>query len=248
MTGECVGVDISVDPAKTFVAVTEWTPTRAMVVEVRGGCDDDTIAAYAERGLMGIDCALGWPDPFVEFVATAQRGLEQPVLADDAAAWRRSLSLRATDQFVFEATGQRPLSVSTDRLGVVAMRVASLLAQLRGSGAPITKDATDPRVVEVYPAAALRAWSIECRGYKKSAEVRRGVVEALEAALPSLVWEAGTREWCIEVDHALDALLASLVVRAVVLGRYTPPPVNLRDRALREGWIAVPSVAVAELV
>lgn len=243
----CVGLDISVDPAKTFVAVTEWGHSGVVVTEVRGGCDDDTVVDYAARGLMGIDCALGWPDAFVDFVAHAQRGLEHPIRASDAASWRRGLSLRHTDEFVVEATGQRPLSVSTDRLGVVAMRAASLLAQLRASGVPIVKDGTDPRVVEVYPAAALRVWSIECTGYKKSAAIRSRIVETLERELPGLEWGPDVRGWCIEVDHALDALIAALVTRAVAVGAYLKPPPGLEAHARREGWIAIPTVALAEL-
>lgn len=42
----------------------------------------------------------------------------------------RDLSYRLTDLFVRDAAGLWPLSVSTDRIGIVAFRAARLLADL----------------------------------------------------------------------------------------------------------------------
>ena len=51
---------------------------------------------------------------------------------------------------------------------------------------------------------------------------------------------------CAEADDELDALVASLVTRAAVLGRTHPVPPGEREAALREGWIAVPRPGTLE--
>jgi hypothetical protein len=60
---------------------------------------------------------------------------------------------RATDRFV-DGIARRPLSVSTDRIGVTAMRCARLLQEVgeeRGKRLDLTGE---DHVVEIYPAAA----------------------------------------------------------------------------------------------
>ena len=72
---------------------------------------------------------------------------------------RESLRHRTTDLFVRSLDlGSTPLSVSSDLIGVVAMRGAwlqSAWAQRWGRLEP--RDGSG-RLVETYPAAALRAW------------------------------------------------------------------------------------------
>jgi Protein of unknown function (DUF429) len=65
---------------------------------------------------------------------------------------------------VREETGVDPLSVSSNLLAICAMRCAHLLVELAGEGA---LDRTGAGLVaEVYPAAALRQWGLDPRGYK----------------------------------------------------------------------------------
>lgn len=239
-----VGVDLAADPSNTAAAVLEWRAGTVTLVELAHPCTDDDVLRLAPDALVGVDCALGWPDPFVEFVAEVQTGLAHPVRGD-AAAWRRSLAYRITDEAVREVTGRRPLSVSTDRLGLVAMRLASLVAALRGAGIEVRKDARPP-LFEVYPGAALRLWGFATRGYRVSAEVRAHIVDDLEHRLPGLGLGAH-RELCIEVDHALDAVVAALVARAAGLGRFHPVPDEVRRTVEREGWIVLPSGPIEDL-
>jgi predicted RNase H-like nuclease len=148
--------------------------------------------------------------------------------------------LRRTDLWAWRQLGfPPPLSVSTDRIALPAMRAASLL-----SGLPdrVALDGSDV-VVEAYPAAALRRWGHPSRGYKgtKGSEARgslvRGLLVETEAWL-HLSDEQVNR--CLSSDDAFDALVAALVARAATLSMVEPIPDEDRVAATREGWIAIP--------
>jgi hypothetical protein len=62
-------------------------------------------------------------------------------LCGAAATWR-SLAFRRTDEHVRTTTGVIPLSVATDRIGVTAMRAASLQALLMRQGHDIQRSGT----------------------------------------------------------------------------------------------------------
>lgn len=215
-----LGIDLAAQPKRTAMAAIEWSERRAVVAELVVGVDDDAaLAAMARAEWTGIDAPFGWPNAFVEAMsAFAERG-----------EWRDGeLRLRATDLAVRRITGITPLSVSSDRIAVVAFRCARLLSRLE----------TVDRVVEVYPAAALHQWKIERRGYKggraAQREERRAVRERIVAALPD--WLDLDADACAASDDALDAVLAALVTRAAALKLTYPPEGDVA----REGWIHIP--------
>jgi Protein of unknown function (DUF429) len=129
-------------------------------------------SVLAGGGIVAIDAPFGWPVPFVEAVERHRAGLP---FGDTPS---RSLRLRTTDQSI---EGRPPLSVSSDRIAAVAFRAARLLDALGG----VRRDGQD-RVIEVYPAAALRRWKLELPGYKRDAGLRARIVTALATALPVL--------------------------------------------------------------
>ena len=191
---------------------------------------------------IGLDCPLGWPEPFVEFV---RRHHDERVLdPTEQVADRRHLAYRATDLALLER-GFRPLSVSADRIGHVAFRAASLLPKIDDS----TDRSGAGRVVETYPASSLQVWQApHHRGYKGSARaterselaewvVERSGVEADETTLATI---RGS-------DHALDALVAALTALAAARGLVEPVPDGHLDLARREGWIRLPACALKEL-
>jgi len=155
------GIDLAAQPAKTGAVLVDWSSEPPTVVLARSKFTDEQILALCEnvtrqRGRVGIDCPLGWPRPFVDFVGAhaANRPLPTTELST------QSLRLRATDIAVVQRRlGRRPLSVSTNMLGVTALRAARLLAELRDRGMPVDR-AGRGTVCEVYPAASRSAWGL----------------------------------------------------------------------------------------
>ena len=164
--------DLAAEPEGTAVARVDWLAGRAVVRDVRWGADDGAVlAALAEAGSAGIDCPLGWPDAFVAFVVAHQRGLVPVPVGIADRGWRRSLTLRVTDQVVRQEIRLTPLSVSADRIGHVALRCASLLALFAQQGHEVSRDGSG-KVVEVYPAASLKIWGLPWRGYKRPGDTQ----------------------------------------------------------------------------
>ena len=99
------------------------------------------------------------------------------------------------------------------------------------------------KIVEVYPAAALRIWDFNAERYKR-AENRQTRLDLLTAIIARTAdWlqvSEGVRALCEASDDALDALVAALVARASACGGCEDLPPEHRALALREGWIALP--------
>lgn len=239
-----LGIDLAADPAKTAACVLDWRDGRAEVVELEVGCGDQRLVQLAEAAsYIGLDSPLGWPDAFVAAISDHAGERPWPGLdAPDAKAFRRRLSLRATDEAV-AATGLLPLSVSTDKLGVTAMRCALIVEFLKRSGRSAPRDGSG-EVIEVYPAAALRRWECPHKGYKTgaaAAAVRRTIIETIARDAPWLELDDIGRTRCVSSDHVLDAVVAALVTRAAAVGSTERPPPPLVEQARREGWIHVPA-------
>ncbi|NLF05947.1 MAG: DUF429 domain-containing protein [Actinomycetales bacterium] len=239
------GVDLAAEALRTAVAVIEWHDGGAHVAELRlGVSDDDILATIPTADVTGIDCPFGWPDAFVDLVVAHRDGsLVAP--ASSARAWRRPLTMRATDLHVHATTGLTPLSVSADRIAHAALRLTAILATLESRGVPCARDGS-ARVVEAYPAAALQTWGLPFRGYKRGAgtTARAGLVDRLQERAPWL--ELGAFEQtCCASDDALDAVVCALIARAAAVGHTVPAPDAAQAR--REGWIHLPTAPLATL-
>ncbi|MHC5796353.1 DUF429 domain-containing protein [Lacisediminihabitans sp. FW035] len=245
------GVDLAAEPLGTALAVIDWSAYTARVVEVTVGASDAQIVAVAPSVTsLGIDCAFGWPDDFVAFVAAHSTGdRTDRSLAERGGTgmeWRRRLAYRETDRETRRLTGRWPLSVSTDRLGLTAMHCAALLESLEQTIGPVDR-AGGGVVAEVYPSATLRRWGFSTVGYKTDAGIRSTLLGALLERAPWL--DAGSvAEVMVASDDAFDAVIASLAARAHALGRWHRPPPESLDRAGREGWIVLPTVDLSELL
>ncbi|MBL7260458.1 DUF429 domain-containing protein [Paractinoplanes lichenicola] len=222
-----LGVDLASADERTAMARVEWSGGVSTVRDLRLGVSDgELLEAIRAVDKAGVDCPLGWPSAFVEYVA----GPRKPVAAD--AAWRRTLAYRVTDQVVRAETGINPLSVSADRIAYVAFRGANLLAHLG-----IDDRSGNDVVVEVYPAASLRRWGLTHRGYKVSGH--DALLDELLAAAPWL--DLGPYgELCRTSHDAFDAVIAALAARAAALGKYVAPAPAQQEAARVEGWIALP--------
>ncbi|MCH0565918.1 MULTISPECIES: DUF429 domain-containing protein [unclassified Streptomyces] len=262
MTGSravTVGVDLAASARRTAVCRAVWGGGNGLTPEfLVPEWDEDLLALIRAADRTGLDCPLGWPSSFVATVGAHHRGEALPTPdryedREDGRAGLDPLRFRLTDDLTWKATRMRPpLSVSTDLLGVVALRAARLLAALGSPDAPVPRDGSGP-VAEVYPAAALRCWGIRPRAsYKRAgaeagpvrADIVRSVEEGLGVALAEPV-----RAQCVDNHDRLDALLCALVARAVQIGG-TRGPRTAAERAAaeREGWIHLPCARLSALV
>ena len=219
----------------------EWGE-RAAVVGIELGREDGQIVEEMGRAdCCGIDCPLGWPREMVRAVGRyAAEGVWSGV---EKTAFR----YRRTDLAVIERLREQmgkplyPLSVSSDRIALTAWRIAGLRELLDRRFDRAGSD----NVFEVYPAAALQLWGFDRRGYKESGSagrvVRARLLAAIRQVAPWLEWEDPSLESaCVESDHALDALVASLITRAAALGLTYPNEPDDLALAQEEGWIHLP--------
>lgn len=229
------GIDLAARGERTAACRIEWAAGRARVLELQpSGIDDERIVdLIAKAHTTGIDVPLGWPDGFIAAVSAHHASLGW------AGGELAQLRMRATDEWVHEHTGRWPLSVSTDRIGVPALRAARLLD---GIPAAADRSGTGP-VVEVYPAAALSIWGFQSRRYKRvaGAVARRALVQAFRQRTEKwLELDGASWRTCESSDDGFDALVAALVARAAACGLTEPCPPELRAVAAREGWIMLP--------
>lgn len=256
------GIDLAAEPKGTALAIVEWTPTGALLVELRVGIADgqivEILSADTERAAngsagacpaavdaIGIDCAFGWPDDFLAFITDHSAGRRVDRSLDEGMEWRRRLAYRETDRDARVRTGRWPLSVATDRLGLTALHCAALL-DLLGERFGTVDRSGGGLVAEVYPGATLRLWNFDTRGYKADPAARRILIDVLIERAPWLNLN-GFLPTLIASDDAFDAMIAAIAARAKALGYTSGPPEHKRDQARREGWIALPTVELDAL-
>jgi len=204
----------------------------------------------------GIDAPFGWPDDFVKDLNSHHSGRGWTSGMDNKLErfrWRR------TDDFIrkyWDRPHRRtPLSVSADKIAMVAMRCAVILADLVDHHGPEAADRTGLGMVcAVYPSAALRYWTDghehslnphESYRRKPASERRRQLAAIVQERLrledpDDLLWR------CAERDDALDALVCALIARAALLGLTVPAPVEDKRISL-EGWIHLPNAPLGRL-
>lgn len=239
-----LGIDLAAQPANTSACAIDWGPARPRLSRLESGLDDEALLdAISDADQVGIDAPFGWPDDFVEAVSAHRNQSGWPGSGEDQDVYRFHLSFRATDRRLIERGARRPLSVSTDLIGVVAMRCAYLLDRLAARGEPVDR-AGSGKVIEAYPAPALSGWGLSAIGYKSRVGVARipELLDRLEEGVGGIEMTPQERERAGSDHNCFDALVASLVARAAALGLTQPPESEEdRDRATREGWIHVPT-------
>ncbi|KEP75109.1 branched-chain amino acid aminotransferase [Microbacterium sp. SUBG005] len=244
-----VGVDLAAGAPGTALAEIIWSGGAARLERLEIGMTDADIVASVASGevWLGVDCPLGWPDAFVDFVG-AHHAATDPLLGpvEGHADWRRPLVYRHTDHVVRERIGRWPLSVSTDRLGVTALRGAGLLRRLAAAGFPVDR-AAEGRLFEVYPGGSLRLWGLDTTGYRVDAARRAVLLDALTARAPWLDMGPFAPLAVAKAD-AFDAVIAALATRAGALGLFEPPAPGVLDVVRREGWVVLPDSPLEGLI
>jgi hypothetical protein len=233
-----LGVDLAASDDKTAACLIRWAEGKATVEDHVASASDTTLVELGQRAdKIGIDVPFGWPRDFVGAVNSHHKHSDWPDVDKD------HLRYRATDREVYEKTGRPPLSVSSDRIAVPAMRAAPLLTRMAG---PTIDRAGMGKLVEVYPAAALRRWNLVAEGYKgkkakKTAKRLDLVKQVIEKAGDKLQISAKARAACEDNDNVLDAVIAAFVARAKAAGLCDVIPEAAQDFASEEGWIALPA-------
>ena len=236
---QTAGVDLAAQAAHTGVCVIEWGDApRCDELKVGAG-DDEIIAAAAASVKCGIDAPFGYPVAFSAFVAGHDAFDPEARPGVDTEPFR----LRATDVWVWRQHGRRPLSVSTDLIGVTALRCARLQLMVAAETGEAVDRTGRGRLAEVYPAAALAAWGLDAVGYKRRTEGSRALLADLAGRVVTrfgIELTVAHRRLVETVDDAFDALVAAVIAREIVAGRTQGPPAHLEEAARREGWIHAP--------
>lgn len=243
------GVDLAAEPKGTAVATIDWQSDHAELVDLELGVDDKQIMdACASSVKVGIDCALGWPVDFIDFLNSHSNlvGLDSAPAFDGGSDLRRNLAHRETDRHVREVTGRWPLSVSTDRLGMTAIRCAGLLSKWQASGTPIDRTGAG-KIVEIYPGASLRLWGFDTAGYRSSETIRVKLLADIKTQAPWLSLGAHEPLMLASCD-AFDSVIAAFAARSAQLGRFNGPKESQLERAKIEGWVALPQGPLSALL
>ena len=240
-----LGVDLASQAQKTATCLIRWDGGSAHVECLKIGLEDSALLELFGRpdtgpDKIGIDAPFGWPGDFVEAIHKHWNSMHWPSV--DCVDVSR-LRLRRTDCAVKEKVHLTPLSVSADKIAMTAMRAARLLAKVHDDGEDVDRSGTTSRFVEVYPAAALKTWGLPFKSYKgKEAEKedRRDKLVCDLARKAGLNLTDEVRSGCRESDDKFDAFVAALVTRAAATRCCEPIPGEDRERAAKEGWIALP--------
>jgi len=234
------GIDLAAEPKSTALALIDFSGTTAKLEQLLLGVEDSQIVKETKDAIkIGIDCAFGWPVEFYNFLTQHMDPSLKPQGIDGDMQWRRRLAFRETDRQVREVIGRWPLSVSTDRLGLTAMRNAGLLARFQESGVDTDRSGKGT-TVEVYPGATLRLWSFDTTNYRISQEQRQKLIAKLKQDAPWLDISKH-EDLMYQSTDAFDAVIAALAARAVALDLYLKPSKEQLDKARVEGWICLPS-------
>ena len=231
-----LGIDLSSQPKNTAACRIEWSEGGGVQVDAPVlRCDDSALhKLIAVSDAVGIDAPFGWPEAFRAAVGEWQKDAWS-----GQAEFQESVRLRITDRavrdrFKSSKTKLTPLSVSTDRIALPAMRAMALLNR-HG----VTDKSGDGQFFEVYPAGTLACWDLPCRSYKNGfgATDKRGrILAGIRRLFPQMQIPAGY----LECDHALDALVASITTKMAKDGNTIEPNDSELANARIEGWIHLP--------
>ncbi|MEQ8842357.1 MAG: DUF429 domain-containing protein [Acidimicrobiales bacterium] len=226
-----IGVDLGAQPARTSVCEMAWDE-RPAVVAIDSAADDDLIVEWCQGAdAVGIDSPFGWPLGFVDLVR--RQATTESTLTGTTS---EELRMRRTDVFAWRETGKQPLSVSTDKLAIVAFRCVRLLERLRGPA--FDRSGTDG-VYEVYPGGALAKWGLPSRAYKRTKGLP--VRERIVAELAPVIDFGPFAPRVLDCDDDLDAVLCAYLAGLATQGATRPPPADDAAFAAVEGWIHLPS-------
>lgn len=187
------------------------------------------------RILLAIDAPLGWPSALSDALKNHTAG--QPI-ADSKEMTFRRLTERNLRRLEFG--GHSPLEVAADKIARATHEALSVLGEIRtrtGLDFPLAWDPEimDNAVIEVYPAASLKARGLPSKSYKKPGESEKR--REIAGNLVDLV--RGLDRYCEGSADVFDAGLCLLAAADFLSGKSLPPSEAELETARREGWIWV---------
>ncbi len=232
------GFDAATAHRKCGLAVGWWSSERLVVERAflpssRAALVEELAGAVEDGALLAVDAPLGWPVACAEELGQHEAGA---ALGGTIHAFFR----RETDDDVHRRFGKRPLEVGANLIGRTAFSTLAVLGDVRrhaGLAVPLAWSAAEAQraAIEVYPAATLKALELPARGYKRSEEIREGLVGQLRELGIELSLEV--EEAAVGSDDVFDGVLC-VVAGAHFLAGCCPAPLD-REKARREGWIQV---------
>ena len=233
------GLDVSTNRAKTAAVAVDWSVQgKGHVVDVRRPLRATEMAPLISEhdgSTWAVDVPFGWPDLFVDLMASRHHGPLPAEVMPEAAEWdkwrTREVAQRRTDRFLTDdpRIKTRPLPASFQLLGATAAMWVLVEAQLVSLGVAVDRAGLDGALCETYPSAALSAWGF---GKPKQSwlELKSnfGFLTVEEHLVPQLA-----------SDDVCDAIVCALVARARDLNLTIAPTADDLPAARREGWIHV---------
>lgn len=240
------GVDLASQSADTALAVLDWSTTSPRLTQLESGVDDELILEATGRAdVTAINAPFGWPDPFLEFIASNRAGMLPSPRRVASTSGRDLIMYRTTERRVRELLGLKLMPATSNMMASTSLRCAGLLARMREDGIQVSRGGGG-RVVEVYPPASLHSWGLTEAKYKTTQNARVRIVEQLARRLAIDMGPFGAL--AMESDDALDALVSALTARAVAKGLWREPQdAEETQHAPTEGWVCVPRGTIDEL-
>lgn len=236
-----IGLDAASNRRNFGYAIGRWSNNYITIEKTgclaeRSAKSDDAIQEIAERitgvahntrVLIAVDAPLGWPQPLAESLALHKAG-------DLLNSSKDALFNRTTD-LLLKTRGHRPLEIGAALIARATVEALVVLEELRSRtrlNIPLawTRDFEGQAVIEVYPAATLKAHGLPHTKYKNSKHP-----DALRELVQDLATELKNLQQSIDGNHnAFDAAVCVLSAGDFLRGHCSPP--TEQARALKEGW------------
>ncbi len=237
-----IGVDCAAQPKNVGLALGTWHREEKSILKTeRGETWPDIVEIIASWAsgptLLSFDAPLGWPTPLGIALQGHTAGEAIPEKAD-------RLFRRQTDDVVYKVIKQRSLDIGADKIARASWSALRLLGDLREAMNQAISMCWEPtslvgvQVIEVYPAATLKACGLPNSRYRHSSADARAVRTAIGAGIARDVnLEATALRHGQDSDHILDAIVCVAAGFDFLDGRCRAPS----DRSVteRESWIWV---------